>query len=133
MKGNLIFSRTSWGKKEASSNIGVSPIKANSNAVEIAKLFWIDKSGMFEVLPLAMDDLINAIEGISPTISESTCRQLLKDKLAQWENEFNDDYEKGLFKQVIIEAENNFISVGTVGRNKLRQQVLTTLCNLVGG
>lgn len=133
MKGNIIFSKTAWGKNEASTAIGISPVKNTSNSVEIAKMFWMEKSKMFEILPLAIDDVITGVEGSSPTFSESYCRQFLKDKLNQWSEQFNDDYEKGLFKQVIIEAENEFISVGTVGRNKLRQRILTTLCNLIGG
>lgn len=131
-KGDVIFSRTAWGRNEAKAAIGISITKPTLGSMAVAEEYWVSMSRQYEDLPLAIDEVILFSKNMSPTVSGTVAREALKMLWESWKTGFSQLEEKILFRQIMVDIGVVFKDYAVVGRNQLRQQILTTVCNSIG-
>lgn len=129
--GDLIFSRTAWGSREAKAAIGIKISKSTLGSMAVAEEYWREKSSNYEDLSLAIDEVILFSQNMSPTVSGTVAREALKMLWESWKTGFSQLEEKILFRQIMVDIGTVFKDYSVVGRNQLRQQILKTVCNSI--
>ncbi len=130
-KGNVIFSRSSWGRNEAKSEIGIEISKTTLGAMDVAKEYWQFKSSYYEHIGLAMDELILFTQNISPTENGDKVRAGLNDLWVKWRPLIEDPSEKIIYKNVLVNTGMFFKESSSIGRKQLREKVLIEICNSI--
>lgn len=131
MKGNIIFSRSAWGRNEAKQAIGIDISKGTLGSIDIAVEYWQAKSSYYEHLGVALDEVIVFTQNISPTENGDKVRSGLKLIWDKWKPLITDTQEKTIFRAVLTNTGMFFKESTSIGRKQLREKLLTEICNSV--
>lgn len=132
MKGDMIFSRSAWGRNEARNAFGIELSKGNLGSIGVAKEYWQAKSKHYEQLPLAIDELIVFAQDLSPTDRGDKIRQGLHDIWYKWKPSLMyNESEARIFHRVLVNTGVHFKEMSSIGRRQFQEKLLTEICNIV--
>lgn len=128
-KGNTIFSRSSWGRNEAKTELGLEISKTNLGSIEVAKEYWHVKASYYEHIGMAVDELIIFSQNISPTENGNKVRDGIREIWERWKTQITDINEKAIFRNVVVNTGLYFKESSSIGRKQLREKILMEICN----
>lgn len=129
MKGNKIYSKTSWGCHEARLELGVVISKTKESSTEVALAYWHSQAVFCEHIGVAIDELLQYVLTLNPTHNGDEVRQTLRDQWEKWRPQFSDDMEKVAYKNVLTSVGLFFQDAGGIGRKQLKDKILLEVCN----
>lgn len=129
MKGDAIFSQAAWGRNEAKAELGIPLEKAKTSSTDVALSYWHSQAYMFEHLGIAIDELLQYVGTLNPTHNGAEVRQALHDQWNKYKPQFSDIQEKKIYRDVLVNTGTYFRVSGGIGRNQLKEKILTELCN----
>lgn len=133
--GTLVFKKNSWGRNELFTTFGFGgSSKATLNQVDSAKelLNHMKSQQGWVYLGDALDELLLLSESMSPTDSF----KVVNGHLMVFWNKYNGltrdtaPNECHMLQGIVTAVKSDFESLGTVGRNKLRESILTHALNM---
>lgn len=132
MKGDMIFSRSAWGRNEARNTLGITISKGTLGSIGVAKEYWLAKSKHYEHLPLAVDETIVFAQDLSPTDNGDKVRAGLHHLWDKWKPVLlQNEPEARMFREIIVNTGVHFKDMPSIGRRQLQEKLLTEICNHV--
>lgn len=130
MKGDVIFSQSAWGRNEARSELNVSIEKAKASSTDVAIAYWHSQASKYELVGIAIDELLLYVGTLNPTHNGAEVRQALNELWYKYRPQLSDTTEKHIYRTVLANTVTFFKVSGGVGRKQLKEKILQELCNI---
>ena len=129
--GNIIFSKSTWGRHETAEVLGFQQSKPNMSSFDLAVEYWEFKSKYYDVLTPALTKVI-AFSAESKTVENGKDVLAVLHRVWKEHSPFMvESFEKNALRSILTNTGMYFKESPGIGRKQFREKLFQEICNNV--